>query len=61
MFNIKSELHKALSLLKGFESGYTSLPKHENIMLIEHNGKVYRIELEKVGNGSIYDYSHLLK
>lgn len=47
-------LHNVLNLIKGFETGYTT--SNDSQMLIENEGSVFKITIEKVGEGKVEDF-----
>jgi hypothetical protein len=51
-------LHSILTVLKGFEAGYTT--SNNSQMIISNGGKVYKLTLEEVGEGQVDDYMNQL-
>ena len=50
MFEVISNLNKALSLIKKFKSGYRGSDAYEGYMVIEHNDKRYAVKLVEMNN-----------
>lgn len=48
------ELSTLLNMIKGFTAGYTSNNNKE--MLVEKDGQVYKLTIEKVGSGTVADH-----
>lgn len=52
------EFHSILNRLKGFSAGHSSSNQSE--MLVQHHDEVYKITIEKVGNGPIEEHMKTL-
>lgn len=48
------QLHTVLNMIKGFTAGYTSSNKDQ--MLVEHEGAVYKVTLEYLGEGAVEEH-----
>lgn len=59
MFELIDKLYTILNQLKGFEAGYTT--DNLEAMIINFNGKNYKITIEELGNGNTDEYIKYLK
>lgn len=53
MIKFKETLHQLLGIIKGFESGYTTMEGKESQMLVSFQGKVYKLEITEVDEGQV--------
>lgn len=54
-----SKLHNVFILIKGINSGYSS--SNNKQMLVENDGEVFLLSIEKVGDGKVEDFMETLR